>query len=77
MPKSSMQTTLPGRAKTLPGWGSAWKKPWAKICLRVSSAPRAASTRGSRPAARRAAGSVTGMTSTYSRVSTRRVVKGR
>ena len=42
MPKSIIAMRLPGRKNTLPGCGSAWKKPSTRIIFKSASAPRAA-----------------------------------
>ncbi len=64
-----------GVTKTLPGCGSAWKKPSAKSWSNITAANTGATSTGSMPAAMSPAWSVILIAVTSSSVSTRRVLR--
>ena len=74
IPKSRNTTTGPGSTSRFPGCGSAWKKPFTRICSQYASIMIRATTSGSIPAATSSSVAEILMPSMYSIVSTRRSV---
>ena len=74
MPKSISATRPSGCTNRLPGWRSAWKKPWSKIMTSAMSTTSKAIAAGSMAALRRASTSSIFVPTSRSRVRTLPVV---